>query len=57
MDKPIDWTKVDATYNEENNKFLINASATDFVPKYLKYVMEYLKVPADAEIIFLKDKK
>lgn len=44
-----------AKYSPSTNRVKINANSTEFYPMYLKYLFEYLKIPANATIIF-KDK-
>lgn len=43
---------IKAKYSPSTNKITINANSTEFYPMYLKYVFEYLKVPANATIVF-----
>ena len=40
------------TYNSETNAVYFDAEKEKFYPGYLKYLMEYLKIPADAKLIF-----
>lgn len=44
-----------AKYFPSANTVRIDANSTEFYPKYLKYLFEYLKIPQDAKIVF-KDK-
>ena len=48
--KPKCW------YYPSTNIVKINVSSSEVYPIYLKYVFEYLKIPADADIIF-KDRR
>lgn len=47
--------KVEFKYFPTANTVRIRANSTDFYPMYLKYVLEYLKIPQNAKIVF-KDK-
>jgi hypothetical protein len=47
--------KATATYYPSVNKVKINANSTQFIPGYVKYLFEYLKIPQNATIQF-KDK-
>ena len=42
-------------YFPSANTVRIKANSTDFYPQYLKYVLEYLKIPQNATLVF-KDK-
>lgn len=44
--------KVNAKYSPSTNRITISANSTEFYPMYLKYLFEYLKVPANATIVF-----
>lgn len=46
---------VQLSYDQKNNTIFIGAPKSAFVPKYLDYVLEYLKIPKDAERIFEED--
>lgn len=43
---------VTISYDPKNNIVYIQAKQSDFVPKYLEYLLEYLEVPKTAKIIF-----
>ena len=43
---------VQVTYNSETNAVYFDAEKEKFIPGYLKYLLEYLKIPADAILIF-----
>ena len=43
---------VQVTYNSETNTVYFDAEKEKFIPGYLKYLLEYLKIPADATLIF-----
>ena len=45
-----------AKYSPTTNRVRIHANSTEFYPKYLKYLFEYLKIPQNATIVF-NDKK
>ena len=47
----------EATYDSKNKKLYIDAYAHECYPPYMKYVLEYLKLPADTEIIYTKTKE
>lgn len=47
-----EWKKCGAMYYPRSNKVRINAKSTEFVPAYVKYLFEYLKIPQDATIVF-----
>ena len=44
--------KTTARYYPKVNKVRINADSTEFAPKYVKYLFEYLRIPQNATIIF-----
>lgn len=47
------YKEVEALYDNKNMIMHINAKSTEFVPAYLKYLMEYLEVPVyGTEIVF-----
>ena len=41
-----------AKYNKNTNTVRIRAASTEFVPGYVKYLFQYLKIPINAKIIF-----
>ena len=41
-----------ATYYPSTNTVHIKAQSSDFIPQYLKYLFEYLKIPQNATIVF-----
>lgn len=43
---------VSISYNAETNTIFIGARKSEFVPKYLDYALEYLKLPKDATRVF-----
>ena len=45
-----------AKYSPTTNTIRIKAKSTEFIPEYLKYLFEYLKIPQNATIVFT-DKK
>lgn len=47
--------QIEIDYDAKNNTLYIGASKKDFVPKYLDYMLEYLKIPKDAKRIFKDD--
>ena len=47
-----DYKQVEALYDNKNMMVHINAPSTDFVPAYLKYLLEYWEVPTDVEVVF-----
>jgi len=52
---PEGWTTVEMQYNKRTKTVLINARSADFVPAYLKYLLEYKGIPSDVKIVFLRD--
>ncbi len=46
--------KRELIYNKLLNTVFIDAKEEEFVPEYLKYLLEYLKIPADVKIEFIK---
>ena len=54
---PKDWKQVEINFDQNKNIVYFDAYETDFVPDYLKYLLEHLKIPADARRVFLKDLK
>ena len=44
---------VPAKYNPKTKKLYIKAQSTDFFPAYFKYVLEYLKIPNNTQLIFI----
>lgn len=49
--------KVQVTYDATTNTAHFDAEKEKFYPGYLKYMMEYLKIPADAKLIFKGSEK
>ena len=49
--------KVQITYDATTNTAHFNAEKEKFYPGYLKYLMEYLKIPTDAKLIFKGSEK
>lgn len=47
-----DMQMIHAEYNKEENTFSIDLPENAIDKKYLKYLMEHLKIPADAKVIF-----
>lgn len=43
---------VQVTYNSETNTVYFDAEKEKFIPGYIKYLLEYLKIPANATLIF-----
>lgn len=41
-----------AKYSPSTNRVTIKAKSTDFYPKYLMYLFEYLRIPKNATIVF-----
>ena len=46
------YKSVSVSYNSETNTIFIGAPKSAFVPEYLNYVLEYLKIPKDATRVF-----
>lgn len=44
--------RVKAKYYPIAKKVKIDANSTEFYPEYLKYLFEYLRIPATATIVF-----
>lgn len=44
--------KVPVRYNKSNNTVRIKAESTKFIPDYVNYLFQYLKIPNNAKIIF-----
>ena len=42
-----------AKYYPSVNTVKIKAKSAEFIPEYLKYLFEYLKIPQNAKIVFL----
>lgn len=42
-------------YDKTHNICYIDAKKSEFIPRYLEYMLEHLKIPKNAIIIFLKD--
>lgn len=51
MDKS-NWKKTTAKYSPSTNTVRIPVNSTEILPKYAKYLFEYLKIPQNATIIF-----
>lgn len=47
---------VGLAYDKEKNTVYIGAPESAFVPKYLDYLLEYLKLPKDVKREFKKEK-
>lgn len=43
---------VSISYNKQRKTIRIKAESREFYPQYLKYLLEYLKLPLNATIIF-----
>lgn len=43
----------EAKYYPSANTVKIKAKSAEFIPEYLKYLFEYLKIPQNAKIVFL----
>ena len=43
---------VQVTYNSETNTVYFDAEKEKFIPGYIKYLLEYLKIPANATLVF-----
>ena len=43
---------IQVTYNSEINTVYFDTEKEKFIPGYLKYLLEYLKIPADTALIF-----
>lgn len=52
---PDNWKSVNLSYDSENNTVFIDAPKSAFVPKYLDYALEYLKLPKNAERVFIEE--
>ena len=48
---------VKVTYNSETNTVYFDAEKEKFIPGYLKYLLEYLKIPANATLVFKSNYK
>lgn len=44
-----DWKQVKMTYSIKKNEITIYANESDFVPKYLDYLLEYYGIPKNAK--------
>lgn len=44
------------SYDKAANTVYIDAPESSFLPAYLKYLLEYLKIPKDVKRIFKEDK-
>lgn len=44
-------------YDTVNNVVYIDAKESEFVPKFLEYLLEYHKIAKDAKRVFLRDPK
>lgn len=45
------------SYDKATNTVYIDAPESAFVPKYLDYLLEYLKIPKTAKRVFKEDSK
>lgn len=52
-----DWKKRTMHYDPKRNIIYIDANESEFVPKFLDYLLEYYKIPANAKRVFLRDKE
>ena len=48
---------VQSTHNQKTNTVFFDAEKEKFYPGYLKYLLEYLKIPANAKLVFKGSKK
>lgn len=46
------WKKVSVKYFPKANSLHIQTKSTDFYPQYLKYYLQYLRIPENAKLIF-----
>lgn len=53
METPNSWRSVKLKYNKKRNITYIYANEEDFVPAYLKYLLESLNIPANTTIKFM----
>jgi hypothetical protein len=51
---PTGWKRVQMSYNKRTNTVKFEAKESDFVPKYLDYLLEFHNIPKDAKRIFTK---
>lgn len=49
---PEDWKQVRAEYDEPTRTLTLFAAKSDFDPKFLKYMLEHMNLPADTNIKF-----
>ena len=52
-----EWKTVKMSYDKKGKTVRIDAHSADFVPAYLKYLLEYKGIPSDVRVVLLKDVK